>query len=1095
MTDQAFSAREYLRARRPERFSDSVPHSRPVLDRSFLEYHLETLTNRSQEKDFEHFSRQLAEREICPNLLPQTGPTGGGDSQVDAETYPVADILALGWYVGLGREAANERWAFAFSTKKKWQDKVRTDVAKIAATARGYTKAFFISSQFISDKSRAKLEDELRTKHKIDVRILDRTWILDRVFANDHEALAIESLRIETSARPEVRRGPQDTQREEDLREVEAQIQEALREGRVGVSLVADCLKAADLARSLERPQIEVEGCYTRAQEVAEKYGTSHQCLEAAYQRAWTMYFWYEDFARFSELYSTAEKLAKGSHNAHDLELLTNLWQLLHASVQRAELEPDAVKYRQRTHVVTDELSRLSREDERPSTALQAQTLLAMIQLVRSPVNKADPILRKLKSVIERSVGLVGYPLAQLLEILTEVGPMYATCPAYEELFETMIQLRATTEGALAAARMRLERGWQHLDAKHPYEAIRSIGQALQNLSRHESRHELVRALYYLGFAYQEIGLLWAARGALLSGASIATNEFWTYSDVTPLQAACYRQLKWVELRLGRIPHVLAWHELDTSVRSVLHRGRYNADEANVQEELLFDSILGILFLKATPWQVKQCERLPDVLERLGLPISRVALLYTLGHEEEIPDEFQIEGAGEQPRYAYFARWRDQPASSEIEDPSLENERKLFLHSNLLGCRIVVEIPNRSPFVELGESILAALESFLSTTLPQGAAAREPTLSIIVGRSEFAPEQMEFQVNEEIGRPYFSVTCRDFNPHSMPLAVRDEMQNGIFRLIVGVAAHTIVIPGDWETFSNQLFGEAAPSRALSYTASFVTLSNLLGHEPKLKIAQWIRKEDKTYVNTRPAKWDHDEPQVATDLGTRGKLQSGQEPPADLLLERDSMKHTQVETVSLIRERLWNKARWKGTGFSIYDGKPRAPVLTLLFSDIDAGKQIFRSWQTELSPKDADQRLRLSIIRGIDKQNPHSYRILIGSNPEAGFTRSDIKVGHFMFRMNAMEPTSSVNLDRFLEAYKQEGKFLLAPGFAETVHSRHTSVLDHSIWKRELTVREAWSIGLHEIDGTGIDVDDDPIIPTNVKQAPVLDLLRAKRGRS
>jgi hypothetical protein len=69
---------EFLKGRRPERFSDSVGQDSPVLDRSLLEYHLDTLTNRSEELQFEIFARRLLERTICPNLLPHTGPTGGG---------------------------------------------------------------------------------------------------------------------------------------------------------------------------------------------------------------------------------------------------------------------------------------------------------------------------------------------------------------------------------------------------------------------------------------------------------------------------------------------------------------------------------------------------------------------------------------------------------------------------------------------------------------------------------------------------------------------------------------------------------------------------------------------------------------------------------------------------------------------------------------------------------------------------------------------------------------------------------------------------------------------------------------------------------
>jgi hypothetical protein len=105
MTPKHFSPRTFLQARHPEQFSDSVVEEGRVLDRSMLEYYLGTLTNRSQETDFEDFARHLAGREICPNLLPHTGPTGGGDSKVDAETYPVADSLSLTWYSGIGREA------------------------------------------------------------------------------------------------------------------------------------------------------------------------------------------------------------------------------------------------------------------------------------------------------------------------------------------------------------------------------------------------------------------------------------------------------------------------------------------------------------------------------------------------------------------------------------------------------------------------------------------------------------------------------------------------------------------------------------------------------------------------------------------------------------------------------------------------------------------------------------------------------------------------------------------------------------------------------------------------------------------------------
>ena len=149
---------EFYKKIHPEQFSDSVLVKKGNLDRDMLDYYLESLTSKNLEKTFEEFCRKLAESELCPNLLPQTGPTGGGDSKVDSETYPVAKELSDLWYYG--NAAASERWAFAISAKRDWKPKVKSDVNKIVLANqkeyRGYTKIFFMSNQYIPDKKRAQ---------------------------------------------------------------------------------------------------------------------------------------------------------------------------------------------------------------------------------------------------------------------------------------------------------------------------------------------------------------------------------------------------------------------------------------------------------------------------------------------------------------------------------------------------------------------------------------------------------------------------------------------------------------------------------------------------------------------------------------------------------------------------------------------------------------------------------------------------------------------------------------------------------------------------------------------------------------------------
>ncbi|WP_179894970.1 MULTISPECIES: hypothetical protein [unclassified Burkholderia] len=58
----------------------------------------------------------------------------------------MSDAISKPSYIGLPN-SGSERWAFAFSAKKTWADKARSDVAGIMATNRGYKKVFFFTSR------------------------------------------------------------------------------------------------------------------------------------------------------------------------------------------------------------------------------------------------------------------------------------------------------------------------------------------------------------------------------------------------------------------------------------------------------------------------------------------------------------------------------------------------------------------------------------------------------------------------------------------------------------------------------------------------------------------------------------------------------------------------------------------------------------------------------------------------------------------------------------------------------------------------------------------------------------------------------------
>jgi len=1097
MTEKVHSPKKFLKARRPERFSDSVLEERSLLDRSMLEYHLDTLTNRGQETDFERFARRLAGLEICPNLLPQTGPTGGGDSKVDSETYPVADDLALIWYVGYGREAASERWGFAFSAKQDWRPKVRSDVAKIAATARGYSKAFFISNQYVPDRIRAEVEDELRNQYNLDVRILDRTWILDRVFQGKHESVAIEELNLTLQIRTEDRKGSRDVERESDLEQIEKRIQDAVQLGHFGYQFVEDCLEAALLARGLERPRTQVDGLFQRAERAAGKYGNTHQQLNVSYQQAWTTYWWHEDIELFVELYGIVENYAKGSRNAYDLELLTNLWFILIGITNLTGMDKDATGLKERTTTLTSEWERISKEEGRLSTALQARSQLLLMRMTCALPSVPDSILEELQDVVQQSEGLVGFPLEPLVRILIESGDVIGNSPAYGKLFEAVVNVTSTRKGEVAAARMLVKRGVQQLDGQQPYEAIRTLGRALRRLYKHESRHDVVKALYFCGSAYEQVGLLWAARGTLLNAASIATNDFWSYSDITPLQAACYNRLKWVELQIGRIPYIFSWHQLDQIVSGVLDDHNSQTDQPS-ENELLFDSIFAILLLRSDLNQLKQLSSFPDVLDSMGLYSSSTAFHFALGHEDELPKSLIENEKGPEGVTDLFIKWRDQPAAQELPPrPLLCNDATITFTSNLLGCKINLHCENSSPCIELAESMLAAFESLLSTGLDNHLIAHEPALTINIQKSDAIEKYFEYEVKDISGRPHAELKCSEFNPNSMSLESQSNLKDKLLKILMSLFAR-VFLHNDFEQFTTKLFrDELAIQRSIDFTSSFVALGNVLGYEPKTRTSAWANPEARDFPLKRSEVWDAAEKGKQSEISSNFKphkpaIGKG-EPPADVV-DASRTKHSQMETVSLIREVLWNRAGWFGTAFIMSADYSFPPVLALMFKNAEAAREIFAEWRKELSSTDTDEKLKLTIIKGISKENKYAYRVSIGTNPEVGFSRPDIKYAIMVTRGNTMEPLSDHNLTGFLTHYKRLGLYFLAYAVQVSGPSSITPVMDSCILKRKLSVRDAWEIGMHDPDCMGIRIDDDPIIPPQHKNAPVLELLNWMRER-
>jgi len=1084
-----FSPKAYLKQRRPKEFSDSQEETVAALDRTLLEYHLTTLTSRSQEAAFESFARQLCEREICPNLLPTTGPTGGGDSKADAETYPVSQQLSLGWLVGHEEGAAHERWAFAFSAKAQWAPKLESDIVKIVATERGYTHAFFVTNQYVKASTRAQLEDRLTATHGLQVRILDRTWILDRVFTHGHQLLAVDILGMtHINTRSDTQLGPQDQARRTKLAESEARISEALAVKPVSHTVVDHALEAAQLMRALEQPPMHVEAGYLRAERLASRHGTQRQKVEVAYQWASTRHYWLEDFDGFSELYGKVEERVMGSRNVFDLERLYTLWVCLSTSVHHGALDASDALLHHRTRVLRNELERLKREHERPSTSLQAETLLIETQLFQrlgenTPVGD---ILTALSSVIERSHGLVGFPLRALFDILAETGKRFEGVEEYDKLFEQIVDISAKRDGDLAAACLLLQRGRNQWQGGRPIEAIATLGRTLLRLYKEESREELSEALYICGCACAEVGLPWAARGMLLASASRSADVFWKYGEVTSMLYLAATRLKWVELSLGRLPQLLNWHENTLYLGQALIDKGENPDSVWAGD-IEFEHLLSGLLLRTPAMALPHLESLPGVLDQMGLDIASDGLLFALGHEQRL---HELALSLDQTAQAMASIWvHDWSAGSAEAGPNGITPSERVYRSTVMGCDVTLVCGTSSQCVAVAEGLLAGLEATLATAGLHQIVVHEPRFTIRVHVHAEASFPFDIIKVDTPGTPVLDVRCASFDPHRLSPEHYKTIHTRLSEACVQVVSSVVVAD---ERQAQALFrGEQALERAFDFAGSLGSQPNVLGFHPKLELSAWLTPELPRFAYSRTESW---QPDAAPDKPRQqSKKQDLSEEEVRRRFDPGHLSHAQMQVTSLIRTSLWDRAGWNGMGVEVSGGPQKSLRIGLLFKDLEVGRQIFQDWEERLGQVDETEQLRIVIVRGVDSSAPFVYRMVIGANVDPVDDERHLTM---VSRIHEMRPQSSHTIDLLLEFQAQQEGIFLAPGMMVIQTDGSIGLeLDehHQLLIRQVLVREAWEIGMHDPEILAIRSGDKPIIPKHVIDAPVLEVL-AKRER-
>ena len=302
------------------------------------------------------------------------------------------------------------------------------------------------------------------------------------------------------------------------------------------------------------------------------------------------------------------------------------------------------------------------------------------------------------------------YSVERLFSLVKELGE-YVDGPAFDELYDklanTMRKRRSDGEAGMAY----INRAKQKMGQEKPYEAIQWFGRAEELFIKEEYRGQLVMTLLGASRAFEDVGLLWAARNKALAAAQQALASFVEEGQIIPEAMIAMNRLVWTELRLGRVPHILETITFTNFIASQLNLSE-DLWKTYAEEFQMPEWVLGIHFLNLPLETLSEITRLPDALKRLGLDYARVALLFVLGHEQALREEGYF-AVDEDPAavQTFFERWQDQPAAKDISSqPVLVDGTTSVLKSTILGSEVAVETPSNGTSFGIAESLLVAVQ-------------------------------------------------------------------------------------------------------------------------------------------------------------------------------------------------------------------------------------------------------------------------------------------------------------------------------------------------------------------------------------------------
>lgn len=589
-----------------------------------VRFGLATLNEDNGGSRFEFLAAALAERRICSNIVPSSGPSALGDRGMDAKTHET-DVrvhpLNFRFWNNQEKNTSDKKIVFAFSIDKSWESKIKGDVKKIKKNLSGTEKICFITNQIIQVKTREDKQKELTDEFGIEVEIFDGTWMGNCLSGDDYD-LGVRYLDLPPNDDPKIKEiyetiysfldegmTLKEVNRLKTLSErtsiktnyganLALRAKELLEASRICVPYLDHIEQAQKFLEMALSDKKEIEDAWL----LAEIYYDYFKVLQKRklYNAIALMMQEYADFIieaglveRFKTIFTWAMYLAPHADAIH-----TDLFEFARAVLKRID-----------KFDVSDKANHIKAEYD--ESKIWAATFIDL------PTRKVNHV-RLWRTQIQKYKKIPLYPVHKLSKVIAQLAMLYEGDEEYDRLFDYLQRVLAQRNQKLDAAQMTKDRAMYLYEAGKLEDATHYLNEVKIEWYDSETLRGSVLTCGILAHIYRELGLYYAAVGELLSMIHLASIDTDTLEKHSDLFTSGIIEIYYTYIGAGNYATALYWGNL-----AMLVLGKYDPDLKSGKNKQFVDKFGNhamLMLMKIKPFSEPLHQKLFEHFEKSGVP-------------------------------------------------------------------------------------------------------------------------------------------------------------------------------------------------------------------------------------------------------------------------------------------------------------------------------------------------------------------------------------------------------------------------------------------------------------------------------------------